>query len=108
MGGSYSILHAACLASQLPKDSRTLIALEPMNEYGTTVNRLLALIEYHAHASWWVHTEDARKRRNAPQPLFVLSGKPKKTQGDSLSIEKYNEILAKPRKEVQHGKSKGK
>ena len=104
MGGAYSIGHAACLAAHLPKDSRTLTALEPMNVYGTATNRLLALIEYHAHAGWYVHTEDARKGRNAPKPVFDNSeDKRGKTQGDSLTIEEYEAILAKPRREVQYG-----
>lgn len=103
MGGDYSIRHAACLAAHLPKDSRTFVAVNPLCEYASTTNRLLAMIEYHAHAGWWVHTEDARRGRNAPQFVAAAeTGEPKKTQGESLFIDEYMEILAKPRKEVQH------
>lgn len=104
MGGDYSICHAACLAAQLPKDSRTFVAANPMCEYASTTNRLLALIEYHAHAGWWMHTEDARKGRNRPQLLLTPnSDKSGTTQGEPLSIDEYRNLLSKPRKEVQHG-----
>lgn len=104
MGGAYGIGHAACLAAQLPKDSRTFVAADPMCEYASTTNRLLALIEYHAHAGWWMHTEDARRGRNQPRLLLMPdAGDAGTTQGESLSIDEYNEILARPRKEVQHG-----
>ena len=104
MGGSYSIGHAACLAAQLPKDSRTFVAEDPICEYASATNRLLARIEYHTHTGWYVHTEDAQKSINMPQFLMGLTdGKEGTTQGESLSIDEYMEILAKPRKEVQHG-----
>lgn len=103
MGGSYGIGHAACLAAQLPKDSRTFVAADPLCEYASATNRLLAQIEYHTHAGWYVHTEDARKERNQPQFLMGLCGNTGTTQGEPLSIDEYMEILARPRKEVQHG-----
>jgi hypothetical protein len=64
MGGDYSISHAACLAAQLPGDSRTFAAF--------------------------------RREEAASEP----SGK---TQGESLPIDEYMELLSRPRKEVQHG-----
>lgn len=103
MGGDFSIAHAACLAAQLPKDSRTFVALDPRCEYASTTNRLLALIEYHAHAGWWVHTEDARHGRNRPQSVLSANDRKGTTQGETLPIDEYMEILAKPRKGVQHG-----
>lgn len=104
MGGAYSIGHAACLAAQLPPDSRTFVASDPLCEYASTTNRLLALIEYHAHSAWWMHTEDARKGRNQPRLVFQSGkGKSGTTQGETLTIDEYKSILAKPRKEVQHG-----
>lgn len=103
MGGSYSISHAACLAAQLPKDSRTFVASDPACEYASATNRLLALIEYHTHVGWYMSTEDARKGRNQPKFLSGLADKRESTQGESLSIDEYMEILTKPRKEVQHG-----
>lgn len=103
MGGAYGIGHAACLAAQLPKDSRTFVAADPLCEFSSATNRLLALIEYHAHVGWYMHTEDAKKGRNEPQFLMGLTGDAGTTQGESLSIDEYMEILAKPRKEVQHG-----
>lgn len=102
MGGAYSVTHAACLAAQLPKDSRTLVATDPLCEYASTTNRLLALIEYHTHMGWYMKTEDARKGRNLPQ--FVVRDKAGTTQGESLDIDEYMELLARPRKEVQHGR----
>ena len=104
MGGAYSISHAACLAAQLPKDSRTFVAVDPMCEYASTTNKLLALIEYHTHAAWWQRTEDALKGNNKPVPVFAQTdGGHARTQGDSLTIEEYMAILAKPRREVQYG-----
>lgn len=104
MGGAYGIGHAACLAAQLPKDSRTFVAADPLCEYASTTNKLLMLIEYHAHMGWYVHTEDARKGRNQPQFVTAsVDGESNRTQGESLFIDEYMEILAKPRKEVQHG-----
>lgn len=104
MGGAYSISHAACLAAQLPKDSRTFVSLNPLCEYASPTNRLLALIEYHAHMGWYVHTEDARKGRNAPKFIAGAREAGEETaQGDALDIDEYMEILARPRKEVQHG-----
>ena len=103
MGGSYSISHAAVLAAQLPKDSRTLIALDPASAYCTVTNQLLALIEYHAHVGWWLHTEDARNGRNRPQFVTAKPDESGKTQGEALTIEEYQALLERPRKEVQHG-----
>lgn len=103
MGGAYSIGHAACLAAQLPTDSRTFVAADPLCEFSSATNRLLALIEYHTHTGWYVHTEDARNECNKPQFLMGLTGNAGTTQGESLSIDEYMEILTKPRKEVQHG-----
>lgn len=104
MGGDYSIAHAACLAAQLPKDSRCFVAVDPLCEYASTTNRLLALIEYHTHATWWQHTEDAKKGANAPRFLAAREDAKGTTQGQSLSIEEYEALLARPRKEVQHGR----
>ena len=103
MGGAYSISHAACLAAQLPKDSRTFVAFEPLSAYGTVTNQLLAMIEYHTHVGWWVHTEDARNGQNKPQFAAMKPDNSGKTQGESLSIEDYQALLARPRKEVQYG-----
>lgn len=104
MGGTYGIGHAACLAAQLPLDSRTFVAIEPSCQYASTTNRLLASIEYHAHAGWWVHTEDAKKGRNHPCHVAAQPEGKGTTQGESLSIDEYMEILSKPRREVQHGR----
>lgn len=103
MGGTYGISHAACLAAQLPKDSRTFVAADPLCEFSSATNRLLSLIEYHTHVGWYMRTEDAKRGRNEPQFLMGLTGKTGTTQGESLDIEEYMELLAKPRKEVQHG-----
>lgn len=103
MGGLYSISHAAVLAAQLPKDSRTFTAIEPASAYCTVTNQLLALIEYHSHVGWWLHTEDARNGRNRPQFVAAKPDEPGRTQGEALTIEQYRALLALPRKEVQHG-----
>lgn len=104
MGGAYGIDHAACLAAQLPKDSRSFVAADPMCEYASVTNQLLTLIEYDVRMAWYVRTEDAKTGRNHPQYLLdVIGGSAETTQGESLTIDEYMEILAKPRKEVQHG-----
>lgn len=99
MGGSYSLQHAATLAAQLPRDSRTLIAENPECEWNLT-NTLLGMIEFHAHNGWYVHTEDARSGANAPQPLMPWARGREGRQGESMGIDEYTEFLSRPRKEV--------
>lgn len=101
MGGSFGIGHAACLAAQLPPDSRTFSAADPLCAYATPTNRLLALIEYHAHAGWYVHTEDARRGRNRPRPVTERTARG--TQGQAMEIGELREFLARPRREARHG-----
>lgn len=101
MGGAYSVMHAAALASQLPHDSRTHIAIDPQNAWGLS-ECVMAMIEYNTHLTWYASTEDARRNRNRPVPL--LGGgetRRKTTQGIALDQEDYMEILSKPRKEVK-------
>lgn len=66
MGTDYSVLHAADLAAQLPQESRC-VAVESQPASWTRSERLLALIEYYAHAWVWAHSEDAKKKRNVPE-----------------------------------------
>lgn len=66
MGASYSALHAADLAANLPPDSCCGRAEDPMNAW-TDERQLLALIEYYLHTWLWWHTKDAKHRRHVPE-----------------------------------------
>lgn len=68
MGHGYSIEHAACLAAQLPRESRTIRAISPAAAWGWTEN-LLANIEYWLHVLAWTKTKDGEKGRNKPQRI---------------------------------------
>lgn len=61
MGGAYGIGHAACLAAQLPGESRAVAA------------------------------------------VLAAEGDAGGAQGDSMTIEEYDDYLSRPRKEVRHG-----
>ena len=66
MGSDYSVAHAADLAACLPRDSATMRAHDPLNEW-TIEAQLLALIEFWAHDWIWAHTKDGKAGRNPPK-----------------------------------------
>lgn len=68
MGADYTHEHAACLAVQLPRESRTARAMAPEAEWGWA-EALLAAIEYNTRWLVWAQSKDAQKGRNRPEPL---------------------------------------
>lgn len=68
MGRDYTHEHAACLVSQLPRESRTARAEQPACEWGPS-ERLLALIEYGVRVLAWQNSRDGEKGRRRPKPL---------------------------------------
>ena len=68
MGSAYTVDHAACLAAQLPSDSRTVRRIDPGRSWGWC-EHLLANIEYWTHALVWAKTKDARNGTNKPKRI---------------------------------------
>lgn len=68
MGTDYSMLHAADLAVQLPRDSRTFRAGNRELEW-TDRDYMLWSIEYSLRVLRWQPTKDGQKGRNKPKPL---------------------------------------
>lgn len=68
MGRDYSMLHAADLAAQLPKNSRSFVAEKPQLEW-TNVELFLWSIEYSLRVLRWQPTKDGHKGANKPKPL---------------------------------------
>lgn len=68
MGTAYTRAHAACLAVQLPRESRVARFCEPDAQWGWSES-LLAAIEYNTRWLMWAQTEDGRKNRHRPKPI---------------------------------------
>ena len=67
MGRDYSFAHAAALMAQMPRTSRTAMALNPDNEW-SEATYFLAQIEYDLRVLIWQNTKDGQKGRNQPKP----------------------------------------
>ena len=72
MGTAYSYSHAAFLLVELPSDSRIARAYNPDAAY-TLTDLLLRDIEHDLRILAWQRTEDAKHRRNFPEPLPLPS-----------------------------------
>ena len=68
IGDDFGYLHAADLAAQLPRESRSFRAINPELEW-TTTEYMLWSIEYSLRVLRWQNTEDGHKNRNKPEPL---------------------------------------
>ena len=88
--GEYSVYHAACLAYNLPRDSRVMRKLVP--EYWSDTVSLLALCEFWAHSLCWMLSEDGRHGRNKPK-LHRPVDQEEKTA--ALTREELDRILGK-------------
>lgn len=92
-----SPIEAADLAAMLPRGSRTFSEIDP--EYSwTQEDYLLANIANSLSLLVWAQTKDGMKNRNRPKPIEP----PRKTQAkkEAYTIDEYEEMLSKPRKEV--------
>jgi hypothetical protein len=92
--------HAADLAEMLPAGSRTFRAEAPELAWGT-VEYLLADCVDALNVLAWQQTKDGAKNKNRPKP--VKRPKQPKKQKAGYTVEEYEAILNKPRKEVGHG-----
>lgn len=72
MGTAFSYSHAAFLCAELPSDSRIARAYNPDAAY-TLTDLLLRDIEHDLRILAWQRTEDAKHRRNFPEPLPLPS-----------------------------------
>ncbi|HCG61420.1 MAG TPA: hypothetical protein DEV22_03260 [Collinsella sp.] len=72
MGVAFSHAHAASLCVQLPRTGRVYTAINPDLAYDERM-QLLRQIEYDLRVLAWQQTEDARHRRNAPDPIPLPS-----------------------------------
>lgn len=83
MGTAYSYSHAAFLCAELPSDSRIARAYNPDAAY-TLTDLLLRDIEHDLRILAWQRTEDAKHRRNFPEPLPL----PSTLSGDDMTRKK--------------------
>ena len=91
VGGEYTYLHAAALATQLPSDSRTFTAVDPDNAWNLEA-RLLSHIEFRLRAIEW---ELAGSKGAEPKPIF----NPRKSgrASNAMSIDDLREYLSRRR-----------
>ena len=91
VGDSYSYLHAAALAAQLPSGSRSFSAIDPENAWGLEA-RLLSYIEFRLRAIEW---ELAGAKGAQPKPIF----KPGKSgrASNAMPIDELREFLSRRR-----------
>lgn len=88
MGHEYSVSHAADLAVELPKQSRTNKALGISNGISLT-DEILCSIDYWCHVIAWQNTKDGQKNRNKPKPILECFSSSNKKQKD-LEIKPTN------------------
>lgn len=93
MGRSYSHAHAACLAAQLPRESRCFRAEEPSAAWGDA-EYLLAAIEHGVRMLLWSKTKDAAKGRNAPKAVQTPADRARVSRKlESTDVERVNDVL---------------
>lgn len=63
----FSIHHAAVLAAQLPRDSRTLAIINPDMAWSDEMF-MLSKIEHLCRMNLWSKTKDGQHGRNVPEP----------------------------------------
>ena len=85
--GGFDVYHAACLAYNLPPDSRTMKKLNP--EYWGEALSLLSRCEFWAHSLVWMLSEDGKHGRNKPELVS-----PVKEKGETIAVtrERLKEI----------------
>ena len=88
MGRAYTYSHAAFLCVELPSDSRLNRAHNPDAAY-TLTDLLLRDIERDLRILAWQKTEDAKHRRNFPEPLPMPSQSPELAKQKALQDRDY-------------------
>jgi hypothetical protein len=94
MGIDYSVPHAACLVSQLPRESRVMRSINPAFEWGTCEYMLAEVLDRLAIISWQWSSDDSIPK---PTPMR-RPGQPVK-QNQGMTVSEYEEVLNKPRRE---------
>lgn len=65
---TYDVRRASVLAAQLPRNSRAMCAIDPLNGVSKT-DMFLREIEHHWRGWIWAHSEDGKNRTNEPEPI---------------------------------------
>lgn len=78
IGKTFSVMHAAVLATQLPTNSRTFAKEWPEMTWSEDTY-LLSRLEHLMRIQIWSQSKDAQKGRNFPEPLDT-PGKTKRMQ----------------------------
>lgn len=95
MGGSYTHAHAACLAAQLPRESRCFRADAPAAQWGDA-EYLLAAIEHGVRMLLWSKTKDAAKGRNVPKALQTPADRARVARKlESTDVERVTDVLVR-------------
>lgn len=95
MGGSYTHAHAACLAAQLPRESRCFSAEDPSAQWGDA-EYLLAAIEHGVRMLLWSKTKDAAKGRNVPRALQTPADRARVARKlESTDVERVTDVLVR-------------
>ena len=95
MGGSYTHAHAACLAAQLPRESRCFRAEDPSAQWGDA-EYLLAAIEHGVRMLLWSKTKDAAKGRNVPKALQTPADRARVARKlESTDVERVTDVLVR-------------
>lgn len=68
MGTAYRYGHAACLAAQLPAESRCARAVDPRAAW-TAGEWMLRSIEHGVRVLAWMQTRDGERGRRRPRPV---------------------------------------
>ena len=95
MGRAYTHAHAACLAAQLPRESRCFRADDPAAAWGDS-EYLLAAIEHGVRMLLWSKTKDAERGRNAPKALQTPADRARVAKKlESTDVERVTDVLVK-------------
>lgn len=93
MGVSFTCAHAATLVSQLPPQSRLMVARDGTREWGDDTY-LLSHIEHDLRVLAWQRTEDAQKRRNYPEHIETPHDREVRKREDASSTPEFMAYVA--------------
>lgn len=103
MGDAYSLPHAACLAAQLPSDSRTVKALlgpeRAESLLWTLPVRIAAEQLNETRRLRWLNTQDGAEGKNYPEPL--LPPEARNAEPPQPDAEGYKAAIAAIRNRIQ-------
>lgn len=91
MGVDFSLIHAAFLCAELPKESRVMRELNPELQWGYDL-QMLSLIEQNIRVLIWKDSKDAKHKKNYPKLIEPFKQKTKENT-KAVSIEELNRVL---------------